>query len=36
MIQAVLFYKNKWTLRAVKNYCKTHNIKYISYRITDK
>jgi len=36
MIQAILFSRNKWTLRAVKDYCKTHNIKYISYRITDK
>ena len=35
MIQAVLFKKNKWTLKSVKYYCKINNIKYISYRITD-
>jgi len=34
MIQALLFYKNKWSLKAVKNYCKINHIKYISYRIT--
>ena len=35
MIQAILFLKNKWTLKSAKVYLRTKKIKYISYRITD-
>ena len=35
MIQAILFRKNKWTLKSAKAYLKTKKINYISYRTTD-
>lgn len=34
MLQALLFKKNKWTIKSIQNYISSNNIKYRSYRIT--
>ena len=35
MIQAILFKRNKWNLNEINYFLTIHNIKYLSYRITN-